>query len=173
MKTALLGLIVLVAGAWFFAPWFAFQDMRSAAAVGDAAGVEAVVDFPALRASLRPQVEALVAAPGAAPAHPAARPWWLPSFIPLPDRNPVSEVIGGFDREARVVRRVNVLASPAGLAGLARGRAWVRDWGMSRFRIDVRPPGAAKAAAPTTFTFSRHGLYDWKLVHVRLGAGVG
>jgi len=155
---------------WGLGPWFAFQELRSAAGVGDTAGLEDVVDYPALRAALRPQVRDLVTPPSPAAAPPTGqRPWWLPGFIPYAP-HPLQDLMSEWDRDQAAGRQVDWLTSPQGLAGIAQGHAWLSHWGPRRSRIDVRGTGATKGAAPTTFTFQRRGLYDWKLVHIRISA---
>ena len=48
----------LFALAFLSAPWLAFRALREAAAAGDAQALAELVDYPAVRASLKPQLTA-------------------------------------------------------------------------------------------------------------------
>ncbi|MDP1778382.1 MAG: DUF2939 domain-containing protein, partial [Brevundimonas sp.] len=50
---AVLGVVI----SWFAAPAVAFFGIRSAAEASDAAGLARLIDFPAVRQSLRPQLD--------------------------------------------------------------------------------------------------------------------
>ena len=56
--TWVLLIIVIVAGAYFGSPWWAVWNLERAAKAGDAHAVASAVDFPAVRASLSPQLTA-------------------------------------------------------------------------------------------------------------------
>jgi hypothetical protein len=51
-------LIVLVAGAYLGSPWWTVWNLERAAKAGDAHAVAQVVDFPAVRAALSPEITA-------------------------------------------------------------------------------------------------------------------
>jgi len=50
--------LVLIAGAYFGSPWWTVWNLERAAKAGDAHAVSQMVDFPAVRASLSPQLTA-------------------------------------------------------------------------------------------------------------------
>jgi hypothetical protein len=56
--TWVLLIILIVAGAYFGSPWWTVWNLERAAKAGDAHAVAGVVDFPAVRASLSPQLSA-------------------------------------------------------------------------------------------------------------------
>ena len=76
----IVALIVGTALVFATAPFFAFRAMKAAARDGDGHGLAQLVDYPAVRQGLRPQVAAR-AAP--APATPKAKPKNSPEISPI------------------------------------------------------------------------------------------
>ena len=170
---AVLGAVV----AFFAAPAVAFFGIRSAAEASDAEGLARLVDFPAVRQSLRPQLDGNPAA--LAPA---------PSFM----EDPIGAVRRQIEQAtAPAAPDVDTYLTPAALAALTRGegryasqRAGEQSspdrattggpmprpvyWGMNRARMSVADEGGSE----TVFTFERKGPFEWKLVHVGLPEGV-
>ena len=161
---------------FFFAPAVAFFAIRSAAEANDVAGLSRLIDFNAVRQSLRSQ---LAGRPEAmAPA---------PSFLEDP--------IGAFRRQIEqnpILRQPDVDAylTPAALTALLRGegryasqrtttgvaaasaqarKPWPSPayWNVNRARMAVTDQGGSR----TLFTFERRGPFEWKLVHIGLPDG--
>lgn len=173
MKTLFGNLLMLaVIGAvisFIVAPGVAFLAIRSAADAGDVAGLTRLIDFAAVRQSLRPQMsgEAATTAPP-------------PTFMEDPIgavRRQLEQASPGLAPDA------DVFLTPAALAALTRGEgreaarvvgsapAAGRDpmpvpayWGVNRARLAVTGAGGAR----TVFTFERRGAFEWKLVHIGL-----
>lgn len=172
----LIGLAV-VAGllAFVLAPGWAFFSLRSAAITGDVPGLAELVDYGAVRASLRPQLSDDPQADQPAP-----------SFIQDP--------IGAIRRrlnEAAPAPDVDAYLTPQAIAGLTYGegrwasersrpgapaietdpyaRPWPRvlHWSPDRARFGVSDDGGSE----TVFTFRREGLFGWKLSHIGLPEG--
>lgn len=175
-KRLILNLIVIgivVAGVSFFlAPAVAFVGIRSAAEAGDVAGLAKLIDYDAVRASLRPQVSGRVevltpppsilqdpigairrqfqqATPQFVPAAPPVDAWLAPG--------PLLALTAGSGRDALTVGS-NPVVEPA--------RNWPRPiyWSVNRARLSV----ADDVHPRTVFTFERRGPYEWKLVHIGL-----
>ena len=170
----LLLLAVIVAVISFFAaPGVAFFGIRSAADANDVAGLSRLIDFAAVRQSLRPQLSGNPAA--MAPA---------PTFLEDP--------IGAVRRQlepspSASAADADAYLTPAALAGLTRGEgryasqrtarpgaASTRNpmpapvfWGVNRVRMAISDEGGSR----TIFTFERKGLFEWKLVHIGLPEG--
>jgi hypothetical protein len=167
-----LAAIVVAAISFFLAPAVGFFAIRSAAEANDVAGLVRLIDFSAVRQSLRPQ---LIGNPQVmAPA---------PSFL----EDPIGAVRRRFEQNP-IVRPPNVDAylTPAALSALARGegrqagqwssttppahaearKPWPRPifWGVNRARLAVEDQGGAR----TVFTFERRGPFEWKLVQIGL-----
>lgn len=169
----LLVLAILVAGVSFFAaPAVAFFAIRSAAEANDVQGLSRLVDFGAVRQSLRPQ---LTGKPGA--LEPA------PSFI----EDPIGAVRRRIEDAQPPARGPDADAylTPAALHALTRGEGrlaaqrsslaegeapWPEPvfWGVNRARLKVTDEGGSD----TIFTFERKGPFEWKLVHIGLPDGV-
>jgi hypothetical protein len=177
MKTLLFNLliaaVVVAVLAFFAAPAVGFFAIRSAADASDVAGLSRLIDFTAVRQSLRPQLDGRPEA--------MAPP---PSFIEDP--------IGAFRRRVEdalpqaAAPDPDAYLTPAALAALTRGEGRLapqhrpgtpstRDpfpapvfWGVNRARMAVEDDGGSR----TVFTFERRGPYEWKLVHIGLPEGV-
>ncbi|KQY84815.1 DUF2939 domain-containing protein [Brevundimonas sp. Root1423] len=174
-------IVILIATAvvcFFAAPGVAFFALRSAAETNDASGLARLIDYAAVRQSLRPQLDGNPAA--VAPA---------PSFLEDP--------IGAVRRQIEAAAApqapdVEVYLTPAALAALTRGEGRYASqrtggplpspdetttggpmprpvyWGMNRARMSVTDEGGSA----TIFTFERKGPFEWKLVHIGLPEGV-
>lgn len=177
MKRPLLNLFLLAVAlavlAFFAAPGVAFFGVRSAAQTHDVNGLTTLVDFDAVRRSLRPQLENRPG--GRAPP---------PGFL----HDPVGALRRQFDDAVRPAPDVNAYLTPAALYGLTRGEGrdaadrsrpdaalpaetegaapWPRPryWGVNSVRLAVKRPDGAQ----TIFTFERRGLYRWRLTHIGL-----
>lgn len=163
---------------FFAAPAVAFFGIRSAAEASDVAGLARLIDFAAVRQSLRPQLDGNPAA--SAPA---------PTFM----EDPIGAVRRQIEQATTApAPDVEAYLTPAALAALTRGEgryASQREigpqsapdttntggplpkpvyWGMNRARMSVADEGGSE----TIFTFERKGAFEWKLVHVGLPDGV-
>lgn len=171
-------LIAIAAVSFFAAPGVAFFALRSAAESNDAAGLARLIDYAAVRQSLRPQLDGNPAA--VAPA---------PSFM----EDPIGAVRRQIEQAAAPqAPDVEVYLTPAALAALTRGEGRYASqrtggplpspddtttggpmpkpiyWGMNRARMSVTDEGGSE----TIFTFERKGPFEWKLVHIGLPEGV-
>ena len=173
-KLIVLAVIVAVIS-FFAAPAVAFFGIRSAADSSDVAGLARLIDFAAVRQSLRPQLDGNPAA--VAPA---------PSFM----EDPIGAVRRQLEQAATPTPDVEAYLTPAALGALTRGEGRYASqrsgvaapaddmtggpmpqpvyWGMNRVRMRVTDEGGSA----TIFTFERKGPFEWKLVHIGLPDGV-
>lgn len=157
-----LALIVGTALVFATAPFFAFRALKAAARDGDVHALAELVDYRAVRDSLRPQV---AARPIAAPAPPdiwsdpigAMRRAIEPLTPASPSVEPYLDAEGLYD----LTRGYRPGKAPADAKG-AFPR--LRYWGPNRARFAIVAPGAT---APVIFSFQRRDLFTWKLVQVR------
>ena len=168
-----LAAIALAVVSFFAAPAVAFFGIRSAAQSDDVAGLQRLMDFDAVRASLRPQL--------------SDRPEAMtppPSFM--------NDPIGAFRRQFEDVAapqgpNPDAYQTPDAIDGLTRAEGryaavrtarpgtdeasapWPRPvyWGINRARMAVTDEGGSD----TVFTFERKGPFEWKLVHIGLPEG--
>jgi hypothetical protein len=153
------------------APYVGFFALRSAAQSEDVQGLSQLVDFDAVRASLRPQL--VSATPVQAPP-------------PSVWQDPLGALKHAIEPLQQPAPDVDAYLSPRALAALTRGAGrdaakagptppgtktlsapWpkVRYWGVNRSRLVI--PGSG---GDTVFTFERKGIFVWKLVHLGLPA---
>ncbi|HEX8231848.1 MAG TPA: DUF2939 domain-containing protein [Caulobacteraceae bacterium] len=151
---------------FLLAPWFAFRALREAARTDDVGALTQLVDYPAVRQSLRVQLLPLETDP-----EPPVDPW----------RDPVGAIKRALQPPpAAPPARVDAFLRPGVLEAITYGRPplsatpetarapfpWIRYWGFNRVRIGVKDP--ADKRRETEFVFQRRGIYAWKLVHVVL-----
>ena len=158
--------LALFAASVVASPYWELQRIRTAVASHDADAVAAHVDFPALRASVKDQLAAVVG-----------------KDIAQADANPLA-AMGQAVALAFLDPMVDAIVSPAGvIAMMENGRISVaRNAGAE----DRRRDSGAKAGYAMSyrawdqvaltsqkpdggsFLFRRHGLWDWKLAGVEL-----
>ncbi|MCS6627318.1 DUF2939 domain-containing protein [Roseibacterium beibuensis] len=164
--------IIAAVISFFAAPAVAFFGIRSAADANDVAGLSRLIDFGAVRQSLRPQLSGNPAA--MAPA---------PTFL----EDPIGAVRRQFEpSDGATAADADAYLTPAALAGLTRGDGRYASqrsarpvaatanptpapvfWGVNRARMAVTDEGGSR----TIFTFERKGPFEWKLVHIGLPEG--
>jgi hypothetical protein len=173
----IIGNLLLVAAlvavvSFFAAPAVAFFAIRSAADANDAAALARLVDYGAVRQSLRPQLDGNPAA--MAPA---------PSFL----EDPIGAVRRQLEQATPgALPDADGYLTPAALAALTRGEGRYASqrtspmagadspmpspvfWGVNRVRMAVEDDGGSR----TIFTFERKGPFEWRLVHIGLPDGV-
>jgi hypothetical protein len=161
-----LGLALGLAAICFVAaPYVAFFAVRSAADAQDVQGLNQLVDFDAVRTSLRT---------GLAPPAPAAAPsvW----------KDPLGALQNAIRPIAQPAPDVDAYLTPKALSALTRGEAqdairpqppgtrpeapWpsVKYWGFNRCRLAVHASGHGDSI----FTFERKGPFTWRLVQIGL-----
>lgn len=167
-------LVVLAAIAFVIAPGVAFFAIRSAADANDAAALSRLIDYSAVRQSLRPQLTGNPAAQAPAPSFledplGAVRRQFeqaVPALGPTPDAYLTPAAVGALTRaEGRYASQRTTTPSEG-----ERDEPFPSPvfWGVNRARLAVTDEGGSK----TIFTFERRGPYDWRLVHIGLPEGV-
>ena len=168
-----LAAIALAVVSFFAAPAVAFFGIRSAAQSDDVAGLQGLVDFDAVRASLRPQ---LSGRPEAMTPPPSFMNDPIGAFRrqfeevaapqgPNPDAYLTPDAIDGLTRAEGRYAAVRTAASGTDDASAP----WPKPvyWGINRTRMAVTDEGGSD----TVFTFERKGPFEWKLVHIGLPDG--
>lgn len=148
-------------------PYVAVRGFVAAAKQGDAEKLRGSVDFPAVRADLKPQLTAAVTT--RMERDPAMRD------------NPLAG-LGAMLMPSILDRMIDSVVTPEGIAALVRagkvGHAEpesapsqrvdydFRYITLNRFGVALRRHGAA--GDPVNLIFERRGLFAWKLVRIRL-----
>ncbi len=170
----LLSLVLIAAiGAFFLAPGWAFFGVRAAADANDLNALGRLVDYGAVRQSLRPQLSGQVT-----------------DLTPPPSI--LEDPIGAVRHQIEVATRAqsagpdvdSYMTAPA-LAALTRGDGrqanqaepvsaggpkprdpWpaITFYSLTLTRMEVKDA----TGRPTVFTFERRGVVNWKLTHVGL-----
>jgi hypothetical protein len=159
----LLVLIVLALAFWS-APWWAFRSLRDAARSGDSASLAKMIDYDSVRDGLAAQLA------GQPPPPPPPSIW----------KNPVGAIEHMFSKPPAPPAPSDRYFSPAAIAdftdGLPLGAPLppagkepfpaIAFWGPDRCRIAVADPN--NKARKTEFTFERRGIFVWKLERIVL-----
>jgi hypothetical protein len=148
-------------------PYVAVRGFVAAAKQGDAEKLGAAVDFPAVRADLKPQLTAAVTT--RMERDPAMR------------GNPLAG-LGAMLMPSILDRMIDSVVTPEGIAALVRagevGRAETAstaprrvDYGfhyvaLNRFDVTLQRQGAV--GDPVNLVFQRRGLFAWKLIRIVL-----
>ena len=168
LLTLVLAALAVTGVVFAVAPVFAFRAVRSAAEFGDVQALGQLVDYNAVRQSLRTQIRPASAERG-----------------PPPDilRDPIGALRRAWEPVSPQTD-VNTFLTPEALARLTQGRPpagpraapgeglfggpvpAVKFWSTSRVRLGVADPG--QRTRETLFTFERKALFSWRLVGVRL-----
>lgn len=168
-----LAAIALAVVSFFAAPAVAFFGIRSAAQSDDVAGLQRLVDFDAVRASLRPQLSGRPEAMTPPPSFMndpigAFRRQFEETVAPQgpdPDAYLTPDAIDGLTRAEGRYAAVRVARPGTDEASAP----WPHPvyWGVNRARMAVTDEGGSD----TVFTFERKGPFEWKLVHIGLPDG--
>jgi hypothetical protein len=171
-----LALVLCLGAAWLFAaPYVAFARLSTAAKNGDEQALKGLVDFPAVRESLRSELSGAVDR----------------GLSVHGRRNPLG-ALGGVLAGAASSYVVNTVATPHGIAALVRGARSAKDAargddsasageekhdspvvlrkgyeGLNTFVVHVTEKDGGKERA--ALVMSRDGFSSWKLTGVRLG----
>ena len=169
MRRAFLILLLIgVVGAgvsFVAAPWFAFRALRAAAQANDIRTLSGLIDFSAVRQSLQDQSDPAAQAP---PPDPWRDPIGamrraLTPLKPSADVDPMltpPKLVALTDGTGKVEPGKNTVFTDLLPGG---GRA-IRYWDPKLCRITV----TSIAGRTSLFTFERRGVFDWKLVGLRL-----
>lgn len=159
--------LALVALAYGASPYVAVRGFVAAAKQGDAAKLGASVDFPAVRADLKPQLTAAVTTRMERDPHMRGNPLAGLGVMLMP---------------TILDRMIDSVVTPDGIAALVRagkvGRAATSeaapqrvdyDYGyvaLDRFAVTLRRKDTL--GDPVRLVFERRGLFSWKLVRITL-----
>lgn len=157
--------LALFAASYFGSPYWAARELRSAAMSGDVDRIEAAVDFPAVRESLRGQLTvALTEKMNNAPElkdNPFAGLGMM--LMPTIVQKAVESYVTP-DGIAAIVQRGEVKKDGAPSPSLT----YDYDWrGLDRFAVTIRPEKVAADRAPV-IVFERRGTFTWKMIRLQL-----
>jgi hypothetical protein len=140
--------IVAFAAAYAGSPWYAFRQLKEAAAAQDPDRLEALIDYPAVRDAMKRQVD--------------SGPTRLSRTLAGVGFAPVQAV--GKLGAMRGDRKIRKLVAADQLADLTRGEVAYSYLTPDRMRITASSP----PRPPAGFILERRGLFAWKLVKLEL-----
>jgi hypothetical protein len=171
--------VLVFAGLYLGSPWFAAGDLVRAARARDVAGVQAHIDLPAVRASLKGQIDARLEqsiSKRAAKGDPVAQLGALFGAALIDkavDATVTPEMLAEAVRTARAPDpRKSALAPPdeaddrADAPKAERVKVGFALAGLNRFDIRLAP--ADEPDRRLTLIMHRRGLFDWKVTDVEL-----
>ncbi|HUR89772.1 MAG TPA: DUF2939 domain-containing protein [Ramlibacter sp.] len=169
--TLVIAIAAATAAYWYWSPHLAMRDMQNAAQRGDADALNAHIDFPAVRESLRGQVAGMLAQKmGEAKDNPFAA---LGTAIGMAFADQMLQV---FVRPETIAASMRTgLWDPLGEAPASRpaGGEEKLAWSYEREganKVIVRPHRKGEPADPQrpAYVLVRHGFADWKLSEIRI-----
>lgn len=169
MRNKLIGWAAIVAlllvAAYVGSPYLAVRNFKIAALSADVDKLDATVDFPAVRESLKSQLSAAM----------------MREMTESPEMkdNPFAG-LGAMMMPAIIDKAVDAFVTPDGLSALARGSRPQEspkpanidvdyDYeyiNMDRFRVKVSNKDASQGSAG--LVFERRGLFTWKLIRIEI-----
>lgn len=161
--------ILVLIGAYVASPYVAVHNFANIAKSGDIDQIDAAVDFPRVRESLKAQFNASIATK--MQTDPAMRD------------NPFAG-LGMLMAPAMIDRMVDAVITPEGIASMVRAGKVERGGApaaapsnadvkvttsyvtLDRFKMTIT--NKAATSTPIAMMFERHGLLGWKLIRVEL-----
>ena len=168
-KSIIVGFIVIAAavlGFYVGSPYLASNDLKSAAASGDSDQLDAAVDFPAVRESLKSQLNAALMIKMQNDAEMQNNPFAGLATMMIP---------------AMVEKAVDAFVTPDGIAAMVRGQKpnatvsatkkpeaeYTTSYiNLDRFKVTVQ--NAETSENGPALIFERKGLFAWELVKIEL-----
>lgn len=172
-----IGVAVLLVTGYLASPYWAIRQMQSAANGGEGDRLSAYVDFPAVRESVKTQVQAALVRKAAEEGKDnpfAALGMMLVSGMAnaMVDNLITAEGLAGMIRAGKAEKPAMAAQGPAGRtpepeSSKAQEPVVRRHYeGLGYFHVDMSEPG--KEAPALSLVLKRDGLFSWKLVAVRL-----
>lgn len=165
---AVAAIFLLLAGAYLVSPFWAARQLRIAAVTGDTDGLEKLVDFPAVRGSLKAQLAVIVTKRLDADPSLKGNPFAGIGMLLMPtvinnmvDRLVTPEAISTMATRGEVVREGRPTASKPQVTYAYGYRA------LDRFDVQIRNRNAPNGRI-FTFVFARRGLFAWHLVRIQI-----
>lgn len=169
---------LMAVGAYAASPLLAVRGLQTAARDGDADKLQRLVDFPAVRESLKGQLNALIIE--SMRSDPELRDNPFAGFAAVLAPAIVNQAVDGYvtpDGLARMLQakppEPTMLSTaeappPPGEAGVRAGKAVIKHGYRGLDTYTVTSTGADKPGAQFNFVLHRQGLFGWKLARIEL-----
>lgn len=160
--------VVLFGAAYVASPFWAARQFKNAALSADADRLEAAVDFPAVRESLKSQLMVAMTAKFENDPKMKANPFAGLGMMMIP--TVVEKMVDGFvtpDGISALMKRGQLERGNAE-AELPADVGYDYDYrGMDRFAVTVQKAGVKSDLAPR-FVFERRGIFSWKMIKLEI-----
>jgi hypothetical protein len=161
------GALLVAAATSFASPWWSLHRLRDAVARHDADAVSAQVDFPALRASVKDQLQASISrdVDGTAGGNPFAeigRKFAMAVANPLIDAAVSPEGVAAMVEHGKIAiaKPAPAAEAPGTESPQEKPRYALHYRGWDRFAVTAQDGGS--------FIFRRDGLWSWRLAGIEM-----
>lgn len=161
--------VVAFATFYFASPLLALNSLRAAAKSGDRDRLEATVDFPSVRESLKAQFNAAMTAQMQSDPEMAGNPFAGLGLALMPAI--INNMVDGFVTPEGISQMVTTTKAPEAegrstpsAATEAETKVRHRYSGLNRFKTTVQ--NASEPNAQVDLVLERRGLFGWKLVRI-------
>jgi hypothetical protein len=170
---AVLGLVIVAALAGYIAsPYFAFHRLQDAAKTGDRDGLEATVDFPAVRDDFKAQLNAAFMAKMQSDPGMKDNPFAAVGLLLVPAV--IGHVIDSYITPQGIALMVAKARTPqqgARPSGGESGHVSSHYGYVSIDRFQAVVTNDTEPGQSLTFVMERRGLFTWKLIRIELPIG--
>ncbi len=164
---------ILLTAAYLASPLLAWNTLRDAARAGDERQMARVIDFPAVRGSLKGQLREMVAARIAADPRLKDNPFARFGLRVLPGL--IDTMVDAYLTPHAIAVMVGQARAPSAPRDRPPGQApqlqvHYAYAGLDRFKVTAAPK--SHPDLPLTFVLARRRLFGWALVRIDLPPGV-
>lgn len=162
--------VVLFVAAYLGSPFWAAQQFRDAALSADVDRLDAAVDFPAVRDSLKSQLTVALTAKMQNDPEMRSSPFASLGMVMMPAI--IGKMVDSFvtaDGMSAMMKRGKMEKTGAGADGNANPDVDY-DYAyrtLDRFAVTVKAADTKEAEAPK-FVFERRGLFSWKVIRLEI-----
>lgn len=175
LVAAAVAALVLIAGAYFGSPYWAARQFREAAVSGDIDRLEAAVDFPAVRESLKAQLTVILTEKMNSDPEMKSNPFAGLAMMMMPtmingaiDSFVTPDGISAMMKKGKVERNRHAAVGAQVDANLS----YSYDYrGTDRFAVTPKSPTTPAEEAPS-FVFERRGWFSWKVIRLEIPADI-
>jgi hypothetical protein len=159
---------MLFGAAYLGSPYWAARQFRAAALSADVDQLEAAVDFPAVRESLKSQMTVALTMRMNSDPEMKSNPFSGLGMMLIPTM--VNTMIDGFVTPQGIATMVRQGKLAKAAAAQPADPSVTYDYeyrGLDRFTVTARTPSSKSADVPK-FVFERRGLFAWKMIRLEI-----
>ncbi len=163
-------IIAVCVAAYLASPFLAVRQFRNAALAADVHGLDATVDFPAVRESLKSQFTVALTAKMASDPEMKSNPFAGLGAMLMPSI--IGKMVDGFvtpEGISALVKQGRVKSNKADSRTTSNQDIHYSYAcrSLDRFAVMIEAPNTAKKDAPS-LVFERRGLFSWKMIRLEI-----